>query len=437
MVSDSSEDGGSVMRRLAALTALAGMACASDTPGREAGSGFTTRDSLGVEIVESHEPVWAPGEGWRVSDEPLFVIRASDGSEENILLDPASVDVDTRGRIIVADGYQAGWDEVLVFDSTGSLERRMGGEGRGPGEFGQLWWAEAYRGDSIVAFDMSGDRLSIFGPEGRFARMVRQPSLPMPERERGVGVFTAGVEAAFGDGHFLAYPFGLLDVSEGPGPAWFRHELLRLSPDGEAFDSLGSFEIYEQHWDGTRQSQRWFGAQAVHAVGEDFFWFGRGDRYELRRYDAGGSLTRILRRAWEPRPVTDELKGLAEEWYLDLVGSSPEASDEILERVRQSFASASFAETLPPYSNAILDEDGYLWVESWRWISRTDPSPERGPTAWSVFDPAGYWLGDVEVPAGFIMREVTRSRALGFVVDDFGVKEIYVYGLDRTDPQTR
>jgi hypothetical protein len=130
--------------------------------------------------------------------------------------------------------------------------------------------------------------------------------------------------------------------------------------------------------------------------------------------------------------VTDELREQFRQWYLDRVSTSPEANDEALERLRLGLQDARFADYVPPISALLLDDPGYLWVEEFRWFTRNDPFPVTGPTQWSVFEPSGIWLGNVEMPSGFILQEVTGDRALGFVVDDLGVKEVHVYSLDRS-----
>lgn len=306
-------------------------------------AGPVVRDSAGIEIVENQSPTWSEASAWTVGDDPLFVLRGSDGGDENRLLDPTSIDVDSRGRIIVGDGNQVGWDAVLVYDSTGRFQFQAGRDGEGPGEFGQLWWASSYRGDSIVAFDMSGDKLSIFSPQGDFVRMLRTPSLQVEPGPPGTYGYTAGADAAYGDGHFLAYPLGALDVSDGPGPAWYKHLLLRLSPDGMSWDTLGTFEISQQYWSGTSQTQFWYGPIAVSALGENLLYFGRGDSFEVGVYEATGRLRRLIRRSHEPRPVTDALRRQLGEWYMDRVGASPEMNEQMLELIRLNFESGSFA----------------------------------------------------------------------------------------------
>lgn len=345
--------------------------CQGDaTPRSEREARSVVRDSAGIQIVDSQQPAWEESERWQIRAEPLFIIRGSDGGPENRLLDPTSIDVDARGRIIIGDGDQAGWDAVLVYDSVGRFVFQAGKEGEGPGEFGQLWWAQAYRGDSIVAFDMSGDKINVFDPDGDFARLVRVPVVDVPEPPPGTYGFTAGADAAYADGHFLAYPHGQLDVSGGVGPAWYRHLLLRLSPDGTAWDTLGSFRISQQNWTGTQQEPLWYAPWAIHAVGTTDLFYGTGETFEIRRYDEQGRLSRIIRRDYELRPVTEALREQLEGWYMDLISSSPGAHEGAAEQVREQFESARFTQALPSYSAMLLDDEGFLWVEHFRWFEK-------------------------------------------------------------------
>ncbi len=423
-------------RRLGRLSVLSLASCLTAcAPSDEAplsGPASAVRDSAGVQIVESIAPLWSGSDAWRLSDEPLFIIHASDGGEENRLLDPASIDVDSRGRIIIADGNQAGWDAILVYDSTGTFIAQAGREGEGPGEFGQLWWASVYRGDSIVGFDMRGDVLAVFDPDGRFVRQIRMPPIPSAPPESGTMAFTAGIDAAYDDGSFLAYPRGRLDVSEGPGPAWRKQLLVRLAPEAKAWDTLGVFEIGQAYWTGTAEEPLWFSPYTQKAVSGDRLYFTRGDVFEFRIHDGTGQLERIVRRAHMAQPVTDQLRDLLLEWFLDRMRSSPRVSEEALAQTRQRIEGGRFAEALPAVSGPLVDSRGAIWVEEFRWMTLNERSPIDTPTQWSVFDSTGVWLGNVETPPGFILRAVTETRALGFVVDEFDVKEVHVYGLQRT-----
>ena len=431
MSHDPSSHRASVLSHLGTLIVLSVAACTSgdDPPSSTAAS--NTRDSAGIQIVENAAPRWSQGEGWQLSEEPLFIIHASDGSDENRLLDPTSIDVDSRGRIIIADGNQAGWDAILIYDSLGVFLNQAGREGQGPGEFGQLWWASTYRGDSIIGFDMSGDKLTVFDPDGRFARQLRMPMIQTQPPERGTLGFTAGIDAAYDDGSFLAYPRGRLDTSEGPGPAWRKHLLVRLQPEAESWDTLGRFEIGQVYWSGSAEEQLWFSPYMRQAVAGDRLYFVRGDAFEVRVHAGDGRLERIIRRAHESRPVTDELRVMLLEWALDRMRSSPEVTEQFLVQMRQRFKDGRYAEVLPAVSDLLVGPDGSIWVEEYRWLVPNERSPITDPSRWSVFDSTGVWLGNVETPPGFILRMVTERRALGFVIDELDVKEAHVYGLEQ------
>lgn len=391
---------------------------------------FTMRDSVGVEIVENAEPLWRAGEGWTVEGEPLFVLEAFDGGSSNRLLDPTSIDVDSRGRIIVGDGNRSGWHAILVYDSLGHFQFQAGRQGEGPGEFRQLWWAAAYRGDSLVAFDQSGDRLTVFDPEGGFERSFGMPRLNVTQGPRGSLGYTAGADAAFPDGYFLAYPSGFLDP-DGTGPAWRKHMLVRLGPEGTSWDTLGTFGITQAYWTGSAEENIWFAPFAQAAVSGDRLYYGLGDGFEIREHDTAGALVRIFRRPYERRPVTDELRIQLEDWWLDMLGLTADSRKEVVDRIRAQVREGRFADVLPPYSAILFDATGYVWAEEFRWMMSDERAPTRTPAQWSIFDLDGVWLGNVETPSGFILQKVARDRLYGFVVDELNVKRIHAYRLDR------
>lgn len=55
----------------------------------------------------------------------------------------------------------------------------VGRVGRGPGEFASLWAGQAY-GDSMIAYDLVGSRVSVFGPDGRYVRALALEPSPRP-----------------------------------------------------------------------------------------------------------------------------------------------------------------------------------------------------------------------------------------------------------------
>ena len=72
---------------------------------------------------------------------------------------------DSRKVFHVAPSHTMGI--VARFDSTGKPLSTLGTPGRGPGELTRIRHALVTRGDSVLVYD---DRVSLFGPDGRFVR---------------------------------------------------------------------------------------------------------------------------------------------------------------------------------------------------------------------------------------------------------------------------
>jgi len=106
-------------------------------------------------------------EGTDIADLPLLEVEeeARFGSVE----DPDAgftrirdVDVDEDGRIYV---LESGAQEIRVLAPDGSVERRIGREGDGPGEFRRAY-AIGVSGDTVWALDSRLDRITLFDREG-------------------------------------------------------------------------------------------------------------------------------------------------------------------------------------------------------------------------------------------------------------------------------
>ncbi|MHC4447422.1 MAG: hypothetical protein ACYSXF_06540, partial [Planctomycetota bacterium] len=125
----------------------------------------STRDSAGIQIIESVRPLWGDQEGWHVVPEPSLTIGGGDGPGEELLHD-------VRGVVRLDDGdvalANAGSSELRFYDSDGSFRAGVGGEGQGPGEFcsiRRLW----KMGDSLYVYDFQqGNRVSVFTVDGTF-----------------------------------------------------------------------------------------------------------------------------------------------------------------------------------------------------------------------------------------------------------------------------
>src|SRR5690606_23536502 len=79
------------------------------------------------------------------------------------------------GRVLVAN---TGSGEVRFFGADGTLLRTVGREGEGPGEFRALSRLYVLPGDSLLATDVSLDRLTVFDAQGAVARTAPLEQVP-------------------------------------------------------------------------------------------------------------------------------------------------------------------------------------------------------------------------------------------------------------------
>lgn len=391
------------------------------------------RDSAGVSIVENVRPLHPEG-SWAVDATPLLELGADESDVESLLTYPASIHLRSDGRYLVGDGVFGGRNEIFVFEADGRLAYRCGGEGDGPGEFGQLWWTQIYRGDSIAAYDLVGHDVSIFDSTCRFAREI-----PLPQggvrRIPGVAGFTSGSDGALRDGSILAYPGGWLDVEDGQdaGPAWYtRHEIL-VRPDGTISDTLGVLAIQQFYWNGSNGVTYPFGGLASAVPAGDRIVRGEGIDPEFRIVDPTGSLSRIVRWTIEPTPVTENDIETYRRWYAEQAAGSFEATPDVLDRVRELLDATVYPPEMPTYSSIVVSDRGEFWVEAYRAESFT-ASDAPVPARWFVFSETGDWLTTLRAPERFRISSVDGDRLLGFHVDAFEVRTAQIYRVRRNDP---
>jgi len=81
---------------------------------------------------------------------------------------------------------------------------------------------------------------------------------------------------------------------------------------------------------------------------------------------------------------------------------------------------------MPTHSNVVFDAARNLWVENYRL-----PWDNDSPRIWSVFDPEGRWLGDVELPNGLRVYEIGEDHIAGVQRDDMGVEYVRLYRVTK------
>jgi len=356
----------------------------------------------------------------------LGIVRPSDQNGLGRCRDRAEYDA----ALVRAHALEAAqFNEIITFDRRGRLLSSFGSTGEGPGEFLQIWWAAPYRGDSIAVWDVR-NVVSIFTPRGEFGRSARLPILPRSLSGIPGGTSPWGL-GVYPDGSFLVAPGGVADSGD-PGVRWFNDYLLRVEPDGTAWDTLGTFGVSQFSWDGERVSAVPFKLIGQRALRGEQLVFGTGERWEIGVYDPGGSLAQSIRRSAALPEATDVDMEQWRQWHVSQYESGPEGSSRLAELARERAMRIEGPPSKPAFSYLLVDSEGNIWAENYRWVYDAIP-PDPRPATWSVFDPSGEWLGDVEVSERLLLRTVGSDYAIGYYVDDYDAKHLQVYALEKPE----
>lgn len=384
----------------ASFLAVAAGGCSPPDPPASGGS-LIRADSAGIEIVTNLQPAWTDGEGWRVDAEPTLRIGQKDGSPEEMLHG-----VLTARRlgdsILVAQET-----EVRVYDDDGTFIRRLGGEGRGPGEFFRLAGVLPCS-HGIVASELSPARLTLFSPSGDFG-MVSLPSSSMqgflnPLSPLLACTTTGVVGGLSGPPSTPQIP---VDVVRNAGL------VVHVELSGEGVDTLLSYPG-AQTLSGLQVP---FGRRSLIAASTSSLYVADTGQPEYRIHGLDGGLRRIVRVPLPERAVTPGDTERIRQQYL--AGLPPTLEAEIQTR----FDASPIPNTMPYFSQLQVAADGSVWLQHYQ------PFRDEQVTRWTVVDETDTWLGDIELPNGFIPHEFGRGEVLGVWRDAFGVEFVHRYAI--------
>ena len=389
-------------------------------------------DSAGIPIATAVTPLWAPGEGWTVDDEPFVEIGTISGAPEYQFANVVAAVRLSNGDIVVAD---YGASELRRYDAQGVFLWSAGREGEGPGEFESLDFVATMPGDSLVTYDWVLMRIQIFDPDGRLVRTLRAelPSDVAPPGgsapDRAVGVV----------GGRLIVRFAEMASGTAMGIVrWVNYRLVALDlGDGSATSLIvvGGEEVdLVRREDGRLSDGRYvfgnmpeFGAAAGPVAVIDT------EAWRVRLVSPlDGSIERIVRREVAPREATDALYEAHIEGIVGMVAGAGAPAEQV-DFVRRMWSEYPRARTLPVLRSVHVDATGHLWLAPY-YIAGADPPP------FEVFAPDGTWLGSVALPPGlergFIQyqapyMEIGTDYVLGVWRDELDVQYVRMYRLNR------
>lgn len=377
--------------------------------GGDAAEGATVTDSAGVTIVDNVRPEWEDGAGWSISSEPSLRIGVADGDPEYQLFIVRRAVTGSDGRIYVGN---AGSMEVRVFDASGVFSHAMGAEGEGPGEFQDINWITLTPGDSVVVWDVFPRRLSLFTPEGEFVRTDVLEVFHQFERR-------------LPDGRFIVW--GGRVITDPPPDGVYRGfnswSRMTVTEDGEVSDTLETVAS-AGNWITNHPG----GAISFRSIPYDTWPYLEfyDDRYALSErteyridiHRVDGGWMQSIRRPVPNRTVeTADMERWIEEQLENV------AEERVVE-TRRTLEEMPTPETFPAHGSLIYDNLGYLWAQG-------VPGVPELQDRWSVFDPEGRWLGEIDMPSRVNVYEIGADFILGRTTDEFEVEYVVRYDLNR------
>jgi hypothetical protein len=214
------------------------------------------------------------------------------------------------------------------------------------------------------------------------------------------------------------------------GSRWTDSVALKLmTASGDVVRDVGTLPMIELEHVASGPTTVWLAATPVIVGGDNRFYAGFGDRYEIRVYGGDGTLQSLIRRSWTPEPITaDDWEHWVVEWSKLWVRTTGAERERDIQKVRE----APWAEVHPAFTRFIVDRNGRLWVRGAHWQDAIGAGSLADipvvPSTWSVFDVQGRWLGDVGMPIGFQPLEIGADYVAGVNLTD-GVSQAVIYAL--------
>jgi hypothetical protein len=271
------------------------------------------------------------------------------------------------------------------------------------------------------------DRLSFFDRDGHFVATTRVPWSP-----------TDGIQVVQGISDDCS---AALVLSPEPLPNLFSgvhrpHSMMYWADlDGAERDSIVEFRGRETamvtHAGRTYPYLLPWGIDPVWATDGQAFYLGRAESAQVEVFSRSGRLTEVIR--WE-----------------DQRRSVGRADRLLYERKRDAYlltapqeatfhppigAFTELPAAMPPYSELMIDRDGFLWVREYPASAAGQPGMHDDdgtgePVSWLAFDPARRLVGRIQVPAGVKIRSISGNRLIGVVRNEFDEESIAIFDLE-------
>ncbi|MDE2979575.1 MAG: 6-bladed beta-propeller [Gemmatimonadota bacterium] len=371
--------------------------------------------------------------------EEVFRVGVLEGETWEMFAQVTQVAFDAAGNLFVFDELGSNEVRVLVFDPTGGFLREFGRSGEGPGEFNLPVGFAVLRDGTTVVRDLGHRAYQLFDATGQYLRMVHTSDAPggvassraIHSDPRGGAVFAGGFGASIGlhggDGGAPAAP----PTSRPVTWVGLEGEIVEtdtvvdgwLPPRGEPVKGMaeniriggGSLaDALEQ----VGYPARFEPPLLVGVLPDGGIVHSDSSAYALKITPSGSrEVTRIIRRPFEPEPVTPAIERDYEERLATRVEST------------RTSTSIRFAVERPFYHEIPVLHDLSTTWEGRIWVQRRGEHPERGGPI-DVVTPDGEYVGTYSAEATAMPDAFGPDGLAAFIeLDEFDVASVVVRRL--------
>jgi len=328
--------------------------------------------------------------------------RTSDDDlpEDALFINPRFLAMDAEGNIYLSD-FDA--HHVKVFGPDGKFKRLIGRNGQGPGELAGPSNIEV-AGNRLIVWEAFNNRFSIMTLDGKFEKTA-------PRIHGGYGDLYD--LKALPDGRLIALVNrGVPADYQGPLPAETDYAVLLLSPDLKPLKTIFEQTLVRRKWYKHPETQNAAPAPfpyhprvCMDVSPKGRIAIGVNRAYEIDWHDADKGRIAAVNRPFAPVRVEDRDKKAHFDGFKMRV-IIDEQSKIINKAPSYIVENTEFPETMPPFREIIFDGRGNLWVLIF--------PPDRRSNIFDVFSPEGMFLNRITVEGGWIEHSVYASSQKRF-----------------------
>jgi hypothetical protein len=366
----------------------------------------------GVEVVNN--PKTPKNPSMRIVFKEDLTIGVEEGDDNYMFGHRVYFNADDEGNIYVTD-----WDRKRIqkYDPQGKYVRTLGRSGQGPGEFQNVWDPEFDADGHLYVLDVAAYRMSFFDKEsGQFLKQIKIPSEfhPTLVNKRGYFVGDRAVVEDGPKGRKFTTTYGLFDDQ-----AKILREFLTTVWEPKLGSGSGEAALVESL--ANTLSDAAFKPYPNYLIASnDDIWFGYPETYEVRIYGPDGTPKKVIRRDYDPRPVTavDKRRFLEEqesETFRFLPPQAQAIKSKVIDAVR-------FPGNKPAYNSFILMENG--------WLAVVVESPQKNVVVLDIFDDKGQYIAQfmADIPSEELFFK--NGKAYALETNEAGYKFIKRYSFE-------